>query len=341
MQRDKKEKELAATARLLEVIRQGSDKESETKPTQEFEENIISPFLKRKAPFPLSKFKLGLEIAKHHCALVGLEMGLGYVRLLGFRFVKFKSEQLLEAVKFITKDLGKVDQLTIGLNDPSLIIKQIKMPRLSRRELRDAVAWEAKRYIPYELDTVAFDYQILAKKRSGMDILLVAIPQENLNRIINILYTHKIRWTITDVAPLALINAYLFNFRLIPKGTIVFFHAEAQTGFLNIYTEGETLLNRYIPIPTVKSLNEWNPVIFEIKRALTYYEDQHKQVTFAKIILSGGYADLEFKSFIKKELGIEVEIFDPWHRVQVDNQFASLLKPHKTRFSIALGLGIR
>ncbi|MDL1969467.1 MAG: pilus assembly protein PilM [Candidatus Desulfofervidaceae bacterium] len=345
--KDKKEKDLAATARLLEVIRQETPKR-ELFDDVALKEKISSLFLDRKSPFPLSQVKVGLEIAESYCILVSLETNITRSRLLGFRIVKYKKGNYLTGIKTIMEGITGRYKLVVGINNPSLVIRQIRMPGLSRKEMKEAIFWEAKRHIPYEMDSVTFDFQVLGRREGVSDILLVAVPRGIVDKLLNACYGAKLKLHITDVAPLALMNAYLANYPIAPNETIVLLNLEDRLGMINIYTEGGTLFNRYLSLPPVskevlKDLNAWNSVLFEIKRALTYYEDQYKPNGFARIVLSGCYGHTDLKGYLEQEVGLPVEVFNPWHNIQVDKTLldGKLVEENSPRLAIAVGLALR
>jgi len=345
---NKKEKDLAATARLLEVIRQEAPQEEALK-EEIFKEKIFSSFLNKKRPFPFSQVKVGLEISDHYCILVSLEIGITQPRLLGFRIIRFKEGNFLNGIKTIMEGITGKYKLVVGINEPSIIIRQIKMPGLSRKEMKEAIFWEARRHIPYGMDSVAFDFQVLDRAEGTIDVLLVAVPRERVNKLLNACYSARLKLHITDVAPLALMNAYLNNYSIASKETIVLLNLEDEIGMVNIYTEGGILFNRYLFLPSIDNQEElkdpktWHSVLFEIKRALTYYEDQHKINGFSKIVLSGYYSHTDLKTHIEQEVGLPVEIFNPWRKVQVDTVIfdQKLVEINGPRLAIAVGLALR
>ena len=43
----------------------------------------------------------------------------------------------------------------------SVIVKRVNLPQMSREELEDQIQWEAEQYIPFDVNEVHLDFQIL------------------------------------------------------------------------------------------------------------------------------------------------------------------------------------
>ena len=88
---------------------------------------------------------------------------------------------------------------------------------MTEAELAESIYWEAEQYIPFDIQDVNLDYQILtpataAETRGGMEVLLVAAKKEKIND-----YTEVIRQAgrvpvVVDVDAFAVQNAYEANY---------------------------------------------------------------------------------------------------------------------------------
>jgi len=87
-----------------------------------------------------------------------------------------------------------ISSLSISLMESQVVTKIIEMPLLSDNELASAIKWEAEQYIPWPIDDVSLDWQIINKPinevkavDSKMQVLLVAAPTALINRYVKIL----------------------------------------------------------------------------------------------------------------------------------------------------------
>ena len=76
-------------------------------------------------------------------------------------------------------------ECALSISGHSVIIKKISLPAMTPEELDESIKWEAEQYIPFDVNDVYLDYQILASNaydHSGpMDVLLVAAKNDMIN----------------------------------------------------------------------------------------------------------------------------------------------------------------
>src|SRR5215218_6715812 len=80
---------------------------------------------------------------------------------------------------FTTKDV------VASLSGNAVIVKKISLPVMTATELDESIYWEAEQYIPFDIQDVNLDYQILDpgtgdNARGSMDVLLVAAKKEKI-----------------------------------------------------------------------------------------------------------------------------------------------------------------
>jgi type IV pilus assembly protein PilM len=71
-----------------------------------------------------------------------------------------------------------------SLSGNAVIVKKITLRVMTPSELDESIYWEAEQYIPFDIQDVNLDYQILdpgrARSRGSMDVLLVAAKKEKI-----------------------------------------------------------------------------------------------------------------------------------------------------------------
>src|SRR3989454_10079518 len=81
--------------------------------------------------------------------------------------------RLFENTQFKSKDVAA------SLSGNAVIVKKINLPVMTEAELAESIYWEAEQYIPFDIQDVNLDYQILdagtgPDAKGTMDVLLVA-----------------------------------------------------------------------------------------------------------------------------------------------------------------------
>jgi type IV pilus assembly protein PilM len=94
-------------------------------------------------------------------------------------------------------------------------------------------------------------------------------------------------------------------------------------------------------IETIKT--SLDNLVREVRRSLTFYENQSKIKGFSTIILTGGSALLKgLDGYLSTELGLPVRRLNPFRKIKVEQ--ASLLSPFGDdlcKLALAVGLAIR
>src|SRR6266481_1446139 len=91
--------------------------------------------------------------------------------------------------------------------------KFVKLPPVDAGKVTQIIEYEAKSNVPFPLEEVVWDYQILGSAPSGeLEVLLVAIKAEIVEGLFRVTEAAGLHLQLTDVSPAALCNAFRFNY---------------------------------------------------------------------------------------------------------------------------------
>jgi type IV pilus assembly protein PilM len=216
-------------------------------------------------------------LGKSKKAVVGLDIGSSAVKAVelkavgkGYKVVAFAIEpippdsivdgaiidgaavadairRLFENKTFKTKDVAA------SLSGNAVIVKKINLPVMTEAELSESIYWEAEQYIPFDIQDVNLDYQILdpgtgADSKGTMDVLLVAAKKEKISDYTGVISQAGRVPVVVDVDAFALQNAYEVNYGLEPDSVVVLLNAGASAININILTGHQSLFTRDISI---------------------------------------------------------------------------------------------
>ncbi|MDH3298824.1 MAG: pilus assembly protein PilM, partial [Gemmatimonadota bacterium] len=70
--------------------------------------------------------------------------------------------------------------VAVSVGGRDVIIKPIQMDRMSKRDAREVIRWEAEQHVPFDMDDVQLDFEITDPDGEGlqMSVLLVAAKRE-------------------------------------------------------------------------------------------------------------------------------------------------------------------
>ncbi|MBI2189268.1 MAG: type IV pilus assembly protein PilM [Acidobacteria bacterium] len=143
----------------------------------------------------------------------------------------------------------KAKDVCASLSGNAVIVKKITLPVMTPTELDDSIAWEAEQYIPFDIQDVNLDYQILdagtgPESRGSMDVLLVAAKKEKIGDYTGVIAQAGRTPVIVDVDAFALQNAYEVNYGLEAQEVVVLLNAGASAININILQGDQSVFTR-------------------------------------------------------------------------------------------------
>jgi len=142
-------------------------------------------------------------------------------------------------------------EVCASLSGNAVIVKKITLPVMTESELDESIYWEAEQYIPFDIQDVNLDYQILdpgtgPDSRGSMEVLLVAAKKEKIGDYTGVIAQAGRTPVIVDVDAFALQNAYDVNYGLDPSQVVVLLNAGASAININILQGEQSIFTRDI-----------------------------------------------------------------------------------------------
>jgi type IV pilus assembly protein PilM len=158
-----------------------------------------------------NKFSIGLDIGTQAIKAVKLKIG-AEPELVAFDL----EESLLDPVEVLKKikHAQAADLVNISFCGSTTVIRYVDFLRMNKSELRQALKFEAQKHIPFSLDEVNLDAEILKNDLpdNKMLVLIAALKKEATKQRIKSLDEAGLKTNIIDIDSLALINAFNFNY---------------------------------------------------------------------------------------------------------------------------------
>jgi type IV pilus assembly protein PilM len=174
----------------------------------------------------------GLDIGSHSIKLIGLKMTSKgpFLTCVGAKKIppggdKEDVNALSETLRTLLREVGlRTKKVRLTVSGSGVHIKRISIPALPRAELKEAIRWEIKNYLPFPVETAEIDFHILNEyvedNVKKFDLMTVASPKHLVDRTLSIAQAAGLQPTHLDVAPFALWNA-LLTWASIRKGETV------------------------------------------------------------------------------------------------------------------------
>jgi type IV pilus assembly protein PilM len=176
---------------------------------------------------------------------------------------------------------SRTKNVATAVSGHSLIVKKISLPSMTRDELDESIRWEAEQYIPFDINEVNLDFQILSSGESEgqMDVLLVAAKKDLIDDYVNVVREAGLHPAVLDVEAFAVENAFEASCECAPDEVIALADIGAQVVNINVIANG-------IPAFTRDITTGGNQYTEEIQKALSISFDEAERLK-----LGGNSAD--------------------------------------------------
>ena len=269
-------------------------------------------------------------------------------------------------------------EAVIGVSGGSVIAKRVNLPKMSESELGESIRWEAEQHIPFDIDDVTIDFQILRQDGPQLEVMLVAVKKGKVQSYADVVEACGLNVVVVDVDVFALETQYQHNESGQGNEVVALVNVGHETtntnilqGGVNVYARdifvggrqyASTIAQRFDLAPAEAeaivrgeqggvSWVEVEPVLDlvsqeigqEIQRTLDYFGTTAEHERIQRILLSGGCALIPgLQEFLAGQWGIEVLRANPFKRVEVgagtDAGMVEKLAPLAT---VATGLAMR
>jgi len=230
--------------------------------------------------------------------------------------------------KLFAQKTFKTKEVAASLSGNAVIVKKISLPVMTDQELADSISWEAEQYIPFDIQDVSLDYQVVdsgagADGKGTMEVLLVAAKKEKIADYTSVITQAGRQAVVVDVDAFALQNAYEANYGAGPS-VVVLLNAGASATNVNIISNGQSLFTRdlslggnsyteavqrelNLPFETAEAAKKGMPVeghtfedvrpvlhavtenlLLEVHKTFDFYKATAASEQIDRIVLSGG-----------------------------------------------------
>lgn len=102
------------------------------------------------------------------------------------------------------------DRVVSAVSGRAVIVKKIVMDRMAAEDAQEAIFWEAEQHVPFDIDDVCLDFQILRDDigANQMEVLLVAAKKDMVNMHASLIRDAGLEPVVVDVDSFAVQNCY-------------------------------------------------------------------------------------------------------------------------------------
>ena len=165
--------------------------------------------------------------------------------------------------------------------------KFVKLPPVDTSKVTQIIQYEAQQNVPFPLEEVVWDYQILGTTATGeLEVLLVAIKSDIVEGLFRVAETVGLRLQIVDVSPAALCNSFRYNYGDL-EGCTMLLDIGAKTSNLLFFEKG-SVYSRGINIGANSITQD-----FSKESRLPFAEAEKLKIEEGFVSLGGAYEEPE------------------------------------------------
>jgi type IV pilus assembly protein PilM len=230
---------------------------------------------------------------------------------------------------------------------------------MTEAELDESIHWEAEQYIPFDIDDVNLDFQIIEGSSSEdgkMDVLLVAAKKDKIDDYTDLLIQAGLTPCVVDLDAFALQNSWEINYEVVPGRNVALVNIGAGFTNISVLRNGMTSFTRDISIggnnyteaiqkelglsaehaERVKTGREAaadpdavarimdavsENIAVEVQRSFDFFRATSADQEIHQILLSGGSARVgRLERILAQRLRIGVGINDPFQNIKVNTK---------------------
>ncbi len=279
-------------------------------------------------------------------------------------------QNLFESKRIKTKNVAS------AVSGRAVIVKKIQMERMTPEDAREAIHWEAEQHVPYDINDVCLDFQILEENADPkqMEVLLVAAKREMLAAHADLIRDAGLNPLVIDVGAFAVQNIVSLNYDFAPDEVVAMVNLGSEITNINVvknaiplYTQDLSVGGTSFVESVQKNFNlsqteaeaavrgeeeahfDLNQVVAEvgdelatgIERSIMFLKTSGEADELNRILLTGGGVRIPgLVEFLSQRHAAPVEVADPLRRLQFDPDLFGGERPEDVAPSLAVGLGL-
>src|SRR5262245_18957667 len=333
----------------------------------------------------------GLDIGSSAVKVVELAAGKGGFTLKAHATVALPRETISEGsirqpalvTDAIRECIGKAGitstAAVISVSGRDSIVKRVSLPKASPKELEDAILLEAEHHIPFAIDDVFLDFQVIGETANSMSVVLVATKKLKVLEYVATVEDAGLEAVVVDLDAFAMQNQYELNYQGNGSEATALIDIGAAIMKTNVVHGAGSIFARDVPfggnnytdaiaqslhIPAEKAEAakhgqevgvDWDDLVpaiesvsrelsLEIQRTFDYFASTPESERIGKIVLSGGGATLAgIEDFLASSWGVPVELAQPFGAIDCNSARLSDAELHEIgpSLAVAVGLGLR
>jgi type IV pilus assembly protein PilM len=283
-----------------------------------------------------------------------------------------------DAISNLMESRGiKARQVVAAVSGRAVIVKKIVMNKLSQDDAKQAIYWEAEQHVPYDINDVSLDFNILGdapNDNKQMQVLLVAAKKDMVMSFSDLIRESGLNPSVVDVDSFAAQNAIEANYDFAPEEVVAILNIGSEMTNINIVQAGVPYFTKDLQVggntfveAAQRKFNlsqaeaaaavrgesgagmEVAPVVEQacegvataLERAQAYLRTAGEAGPISRILLCGGSSMTPgVPEFLQRRFSVPTELVNPLGRIQYDPALFAGQDVMKVAPLLTVGIGL-
>jgi type IV pilus assembly protein PilM len=270
------------------------------------------------------------------------------------------SVTIIDTIRDLVTSTSKTRDVVTSVSGHSVIVKKITLPFMTETELEESIQWEAERHIPFDINDVNIDFQILgygSENPDLMEVILVAAKKDIINDYVSVIMEAGLNPVVMDIEAFALENMLGINYEIEKDDIVAIANLGASVTNINILKDNLSAFTRdifkggnqiteeiqrqlhvdYEEAEKIKVGQKGEgasqsvvenvlrsaseSLAVEIGNSLDFFQSSTTSQKISKLYVSGGGSKIkDFDIILQQQIGIPVEIANPFKRIEYNEK---------------------
>ena len=140
----------------------------------------------------------------------------------------------------------KPGRVLVTVAGQTVFSRFVKLPPTDREKVYQIILYEAQQNVPFPIEEVVWDYQLIGSAGHELDVMLAAIKTDIIQQLLACIQKAGLEPDLVDVSPMALYNAVRYNCNELPACALVVDIGARSTDL--IFIERGRVFCRSIPV---------------------------------------------------------------------------------------------
>lgn len=234
----------------------------------------------------------------------------------------------------------------VALPPKDLIIRFFEMPNIPRSEVVAGINFEMKKYIPFKIEELAYDFQYRIKQKANIiEVILCGMRQVPLDRYIALFDQLNLETAAFEPGLFSLFRLLVIKNKISSQHSYVVLEFNNEEANILIAEKGFPYFTRDIKLAStagaIKSADEFDAILFrlinEVRVSLDYYRRQFMKRDVDEMLVIANKSYSGWVDNFSKELGLKVNFVSLNDFLKVKDVREEMLSD----FSKAFGASLR